>query len=229
MRPSIASERIDLARVLDHVAGRAVGADLADQPEDQVLRDDAARGHALEADEHLRRAAVGQRLRREHLLDLARADAERERAERAVRRGVRVAADDRHAGLRDAELGADHVHDALAAMSAAVAADAELLAVAVERVELLLRELVADRLRERRRRHVVVGRRERAVGAAHRAAREAQPVEGLRARHLVDEVQVDEQQVVADHVVGEDLLVGGAGWHRASFFGVAVRRGAGRR
>ena len=50
----------------------------------------------------------------EHVLDLARADAERERAEGAVGGGVRVAADDRHAGLGDAELGADHVHDALA-------------------------------------------------------------------------------------------------------------------
>ncbi len=176
-------ERADgLARVLDDVARRAVGADLADQPEDQVLRDDAARGHALEADEQLGRPPVGQRLGREHLLDLARADAEREGTERAVRRGVRVAADDRHAGLRDPELGADHVHDALAAMSPAVAADAELRAVAVERLELELRELVADRLGERGRRHVVIGRRERAVGAADRAPRHPQPVEGLRAR-----------------------------------------------
>ena len=43
-----------------------------------------------------------------------RADAVRERAERAVRAGVRVAADDRHAGQRRALLRADDVHDALA-------------------------------------------------------------------------------------------------------------------
>ena len=41
------------------------------------------------------------RLRREHVLDLGRADPERERPERAVRRRVRVAAHDRHARLRD--------------------------------------------------------------------------------------------------------------------------------
>ena len=55
-----------------------------------------------------------QHLRREHVLDLARADAERERAERAVRRGVAVAADDRLPRLRQPELGADDVDDALA-------------------------------------------------------------------------------------------------------------------
>ena len=52
---------------------------------------------ALEADPQRARLALLQRLRREHVLDLGRADPERERAERAVRRRVRVAADDRHA------------------------------------------------------------------------------------------------------------------------------------
>ena len=46
-----------------------------------------------------------QRLRREHVLDLARADAERERAERTVRRGVAVTAHDRHARQRAALFG----------------------------------------------------------------------------------------------------------------------------
>ncbi len=66
----------------------------------------------------------------------------RERAERAVRRRVAVAADDRHARLRDAELRADHVDDALAAAARRVQRDAELLAVAAQRLELLLGELV---------------------------------------------------------------------------------------
>ena len=45
------------------------------------------------------------------------ADAERDRAERAVRGGVRVAAGDGHAGLGEALLGSDDVHDALLAGS----------------------------------------------------------------------------------------------------------------
>ena len=47
------------------------------------------------------------------MLDLAGSDPERQRPERAVGGGVRIPADDRHAGLGDPELGADHVHDAL--------------------------------------------------------------------------------------------------------------------
>ena len=55
----------------------------------------------------------GQRLRGEHMLDLARADAEGKRAERAMRRGVAVAANDRHAGQGEALLGTDDMNDAL--------------------------------------------------------------------------------------------------------------------
>ena len=162
------------------------------------------------------RALLRQRLRGQHVLDLARADAERERAEGAVRRGVRVAAHDRHAGLRDAQLGADHVDDALAPVPHAVVRDAELLDVARERVELLARDVVLDRAREVPRRHVVVGRRDRAIGPPHRAPGEPQTLERLRARDLVDEVQVDVEQVAAEGVVVPDLLVGGACAHAGS-------------
>ena len=43
--------------------------------------------------------------------------------------------------------------------------------------------------------HVVVRRRHGQVGPAHRAPGQAQPVEGLGRGHLVDEVQVDEEEV----------------------------------
>ena len=54
-------------------------------------------------------------LRGQHVFDFAGADAEGQRAERAVRGGVAVAADDGLSRLRDAEFGADDVHDALIA------------------------------------------------------------------------------------------------------------------
>ena len=85
-----------------------------------------------------------ERLRREHVLDLARADAEGERAERAVGGRVAVAAHDRHARLGQALLRADHVHDALAGVAHAVEADAELLAVRGEHLHLLARDRVGD-------------------------------------------------------------------------------------
>ena len=131
---------------------------------------------ARERDAHGVRALLRQRLRGQHVLDLARADAECERAEGAVRRGVRIAADDRHAGLRDAELRADHVDDALAAVPEAVVRDAELLDVARQRVELLAGDLVLDGARELPRGHVVVGRGNRAIRSPDAApARAAAP------------------------------------------------------
>ena len=54
-------------------------------------------------------------LRGQHVLDFAGADAEGQRAERAVRGSVAVAADDRLARLRDSQFRADDVHDALVA------------------------------------------------------------------------------------------------------------------
>ena len=53
------------------------------------------------------------------------ADAVRQRAEGAMRRGVAVAADDGRAGQREALLGADDMHDALAAVELVVIFDAE--------------------------------------------------------------------------------------------------------
>ena len=61
-----------------------------------------------------------------------------------------------------------------------------------ERVELLLGERIGDRPVERR--HVVVHRGDCEIRAAHRAPREPEPLERLRARHLVDEVEVDPEQ-----------------------------------
>ena len=66
-------------------------------------------GHA-----HGLRFLLDQRLRREHMLGLRGADAEGERAERAVGRGVAVAAHQRDARQGEALLRADDVADALA-------------------------------------------------------------------------------------------------------------------
>ena len=166
-------------------------------------------------DPHRLRAALRERLRGQHVLDLARADAERQRAERAVRGGVRVAADDRHARLGDAQLGPDDVDDPAPVGAERVERDAELLAVALERLDLRARELVVDARGDRRAvgGHVVVGGGERAVGPAHGAAGEPQALEGLRAGHLVDEVQVDVEQAGRDLVRGPDLVEQRRGGH----------------
>ena len=77
------------------------------------LAADPGRRPAREPDLHRPGPRLHDALGGQHVLHLAGADAERQRAERAVGGGVRVAADDDHAGLGEPELRADHVHDAL--------------------------------------------------------------------------------------------------------------------
>ena len=72
------------------------------------------------------RLALQQALGGEHVADLGRADAEGEGAESAVRARVAVAANDGLAGLRDAELRPDDVHDAALLVLQAEQLDAEL-------------------------------------------------------------------------------------------------------
>ena len=193
-------ERLDRGPgVLDDVPGGAADAHLPDRAEDQVLGGDAEAGHALVADQHRLGLLLDHALGRQDVLDLARADPEGQRAEGAVGRGVGVPADDRHAGLGNAELGTDDVHDPLAVGAQRVDRYPELGAVALQGFDLDARELVLDARGDGRAvgRRVVVGGGERAVGPAHLAPGEPQPVEGLGTRDLVHEVQVDVQQVGA--------------------------------
>src|SRR5204863_503300 len=92
VRPRYSSAR-------DTACWSAGGADLADDPQGHVLGGDAARQGAVHAHLHRLRPRLHETLRGEHVLDLRRADAEGERAEGAVGRGVGVAADDRLARL----------------------------------------------------------------------------------------------------------------------------------
>ena len=163
----------------------------ADRAEDHVLRRHARRQVAVEANAHRARPALRQALRREHVLDLGRADADRERAERAVRRRVAVAADDRHPRLRQAELRADHVDDPLPAAAGREERHAELRAVPAQGIQLRLGERIGHR--PVLGRDVVIHRRERQIGPPDLPAGEPETVEGLGRGDLVDQVQIDEE------------------------------------
>ena len=167
----------------------------ADDGEHDVLGGDVGGSVALDGDGHPLRPRLRQRLGGEHVLDLAGADAEGQRAERAVGGGVAVAAHDGHAGQRAALLGGDDVDDALAGVAHREVGDAELGGVLAQHLDLAGRDRVGDRLVDVGRGDVVVLGGDREVGAADRAAGEAQAVERLRAGDLVDEVEVDVQQV----------------------------------
>src|ERR1017187_2016782 len=126
------------------------------------------------------------------MLDFAGAYAERECAKCAVGAGMRVAADDGHAGLGDAQFGTDDMYDALIARVDVVELDAEVCAVLAQRGDLRGRDLVDDvEAALEGGRYIVVHSGDGTVGAADLAASEAQAFKGLRRRDLVEELQVD--------------------------------------
>ncbi|GAA3295692.1 hypothetical protein GCM10020295_23480 [Streptomyces cinereospinus] len=124
---------------------------------------------------------------------------------------MRVAADHRGAGLGQAQLRADDVHDALLDVAQRVQAHAELRAVLAQRLQLGAGHRVGDRLVDVEGGGVVVLGRDGQVETAHPAAALAEAVEGLRAGHLVQQVQIDVEEVglalgAPDDVVVPDLL-----------------------
>ena len=150
------------------------------------------------------------------MLDFAGADPERQRAKGAMRAGVAVAADNGQARLRQPELGANHVHNALQRAEAVLEPNTELFTVALERVKLSFSDGIGDGLRQRPRRCVVIHRRDRQIWTTHAAAGEPQALKGLRRRDFVDQVQIDvEQRGLARHVAHDvsvpDFLEEGPG------------------
>src|SRR3954451_2675628 len=186
--------------VLDDVTLAAAGADASDEAENQVLGAHAVSQVADDLDRHRLGSLQRQGLRGEHMLDLAGADAERERAERAVRARVAVSADDGHAGLGQTELRADDVDDALVGVAHRMQPDAELRAVLSQRLDLLAADRILDRTVSGG--DVVVLSGDGEVRTSYDAVGRSQAVEGLWAGDLVDQVQVDVEQV--------GLVVGGA-------------------
>ncbi len=151
----------------------------------------------LDTDFERFRFALQETLRGEDVLHFAGADAEGQRAERAVRGGVAVAADDGHAGLRDAQLRPDDVHDALMFTAQTVQVNAEVGAVFFEEFDLLAahlvgkieaRELIAV---ERQRGDRMIDSAHGSIGAADFQAACAQSGKRLRRGHFVNEVEID--------------------------------------
>ncbi len=231
------------AAVLEHVALAAAGADLGDDGQDQVLGRYAIGQRAVHRDRHRLGPDLRQRLGGQHVLHLAGADAEGQRAERAVGRGMRVAAHDRQARLGQPELRADDVHDALVGVAHRVQPDAELRAVLPQRLDLGAGHRVGEWAARAVEggwgggrdagtgdpggRHVVVFGGDGQVGAPHLAAGRPQPVERLRAGHLVQQVKVDIEQVGlalrAAHHVGVPDFLGERTAHHALSLQVASR------
>src|SRR6266566_3223757 len=95
------------------MARAAADADFSDNRQNDVLRRDPLRSLAVNQNVERLRARLYQALRGEYVLDFARANPESQGPERAVRRSMAVAANNRLSRLRDAQLRPDDVHDAL--------------------------------------------------------------------------------------------------------------------
>ena len=166
---------------------------------------------AVDDDAHVLGFGLDQRLRRQHMLDFRRADAVGERAKRAMRRGVAVAAHDGRSRQGEALLRPDDVDDALPAVELVEIFDAELGGVLGEFLDLLPALGIGDALAAVGGLDIVVDDGERLLRRAHLAAGQAQPLERLRARHLVHEMAVDVDEAIAalglDDVVVPDLVV----------------------
>ena len=129
----------------------------------------------------------------EDVAHLRGADAEGDGADGAVGGGVAVAARDGHARLGEAELGADDVDDALLARRHVEELQVEVLHVAIHVLRHLLRLRVGVGTGLVRGRDDVVERAERALRHSHLELQLLQHLEGLRRRHLVDEMQADQK------------------------------------
>jgi hypothetical protein len=148
----------------------------------------------IELDEHRLGLAADQALRRQDLLDLGCADAKRQGAKRPVGCGVAIAAHDRHARLGQPELGANDVNDSLIARRQVIETHAVRGTVLPECIELRPGQCVGDRQPPAGRGHVVIDRRERAVGPAHAPPGRVQTAERLWRRHLMHQMEVHVEQ-----------------------------------
>ncbi|MCY1538026.1 hypothetical protein D9M68_735480 [compost metagenome] len=198
------------------MAVAARGADLADDGQHDVLGGHALGEWPVHAHQHVLGLLGQQGLCRHDVLDLAGADAVRQRAKRPVGAGVAVAADHRHARQGGAVLRADHVHDALAlGHEGEESRRAEFGDVVVQRGDLFLADRVGDAVVAQFPAgggRVVVGGGDHRTHAPDLAASLTQAFKRLRAGHFVHQVPVDVEHGRAvlfgvDNVFVPDLVV----------------------
>jgi hypothetical protein len=163
-------------------------------------------GSAVHGDLHVLGLLLDQRLRGEHMLDLAGADAMGERTKGAMGGGVAVAADDGRARQREALLGADDVDDALARSRSLKYSTPKARAFSAS-VSICVRDSSPRCPASGRGRHVMVDHGQSLVRRAHLAAGQAQALEGLGACHLMHKVPVDIEQAGAVRLLVDDVVV----------------------
>ena len=180
-----------LARVFHKVTGGAAGRHAGDDIEREIFGGDARAGSAVDGDAHRLGFLLQDALRGQRHLHLAGADAKSYGTHCAVRRGVAVAADDGHAGQRQAALGADDMDDSVLGMHHAEVRETKFGCVLLKRVDLGARYGILDGFVLIVRGSVVVGHAKNLVGAEDAQLATAKSGEGLGARHFMTVKAVD--------------------------------------
>ena len=218
------------------MAGAAVDADFADDAQNDIFGGHAVGQRAVNANFHGFGLELAEGLRGEDVFHFGGADADGETAERAVCRGMAVAADDRFAGQGIAKIRPDDVDDALVfAEAVVIVGQAEFGGIAIEGVQLGFGNLVLYGAGQLPGGGVVVGGGDGKVGAADLAAGHPQAVKSLRRGYFVHQVQVDVNEgglprfLVDDVGIPNFLKHSSGGQLRFLLFQEAGRRRAGRR
>ena len=115
------------ARELDRIAGTAGSADLANDCQNDVLAADPEAEFARNFNAQLPRLALPQGLRRHHMIDLGRADPERNATKRAMRRGMGIATHQNQTRQGDALFGSDNMDDAMPVISHRIVSETHLI------------------------------------------------------------------------------------------------------
>src|SRR5438876_2356251 len=158
-------------------------------------------------DQHRLRRALRQRLRCQNMLDLRSANTEGQRAERAVSTSVAIAADDSHARLREPQLRANHMHNALLGRVHVEEANLEFAAIFLQRFDLFFCDRIKNWGAPWFGRDIVVNCGDRPKWFADLATSDAQPIKCLWGSNLVDEVQIHVKQCGLAWRRRDDMLV----------------------
>ena len=127
------------------------------------------------------------------MLHLRRSNPECQRAKRAVRPGVAVAANNRHPRLRQPQLRTNHMHNPLIRRIHIEQPDAKFLAIRLQSPDLLGRNQIRNRSATRLSRNIVIDGSHRPRRLTNFPPRGAQPIKSLRRSHLMHQMQIDIQ------------------------------------
>ena len=151
------------------------------------------RDAAVDSDFHGLRSFLDETLGGQHVFDFTGPDAERQCPECAMGRGMRIPADNRHAGQREPLLRTDDVHDSLTHVVHGEQCNTEVGAMLFECFNLNATQGIRNTHVSVGGRHVMVRYRQRGSRPARLPSGQLEPFKGLRRGHFMDQVAVDIQ------------------------------------